>query len=83
MNVVKASNETDWADWVWQITLGNADAEDELFRRYKDGIAVKRLLEYRWRRSRRATCANLRDFRVSSAAWREMLPLATSARRGD
>jgi RNA polymerase sigma-70 factor, ECF subfamily len=39
-NVVKASNETDWADWVWRITLGNSDAEDELFRRYKDGVAI-------------------------------------------
>lgn len=40
MNVVKASNETDWANWVWQISLGNADAEEELFRRYKDGVAI-------------------------------------------
>ena len=40
MNVVKAGNETDWADWVWRITLGNEDAEEELFRRYKDGVAI-------------------------------------------
>src|ERR1044072_3563847 len=39
-NVAKASNEADWAAWLWRITLGNADAEDELFRRYKDGIAI-------------------------------------------
>ena len=40
MNVVKASDETDWADWVWRITLGNADAKEELFCRYKDGVAI-------------------------------------------
>ena len=40
MNVIKASSEADWADWVWQITVGNADAEEELFRRYKDGVAI-------------------------------------------
>lgn len=40
MKVAKSSNETDWADWVWRITIGNADAEDELFHRYKNGIAV-------------------------------------------
>src|ERR1044072_348690 len=39
-NVAKASNEADWADWLWRITLGNADAEEELFRRYKNGIAI-------------------------------------------
>lgn len=39
-SLVKASKETDWADWIWQITLGNATAEEELFRRYKDGIAI-------------------------------------------
>ena len=40
MNVVKRGNESDWDDWMWRITLGNADAEEELFRRYKDGIAI-------------------------------------------
>jgi len=39
-SVVKAGKETDWAGWVWQITIGNATAEEELFRRYKDGIAI-------------------------------------------
>ncbi|MGA9773596.1 MAG: sigma-70 family RNA polymerase sigma factor [Blastocatellia bacterium] len=38
--MVKASKETDWADWVRRITLGHADAEAELFRRYKDGVAI-------------------------------------------
>ena len=40
MKVIKAGNETDWADWVWQITFGNAAAEGELFHRYKDGVAI-------------------------------------------
>ena len=40
MKPVKTSNEADWADWIWRITLGNQDAEEELFRRYKDGIAI-------------------------------------------
>jgi RNA polymerase sigma-70 factor (ECF subfamily) len=40
MKTIKASKEADWADWMWRITLGNADAEEELFRRYKDGIAI-------------------------------------------
>jgi RNA polymerase sigma-70 factor (ECF subfamily) len=38
--VVKASNETDWVDWLRRIAGGDADSEEELVRRYKDGIAI-------------------------------------------
>ncbi|MEN3334466.1 MAG: polymerase sigma-70 factor, subfamily [Blastocatellia bacterium] len=34
------SDQTDWLEWVRRITTGDADAETELVRRYKDGIAV-------------------------------------------
>jgi RNA polymerase sigma-70 factor, ECF subfamily len=40
VNVVKTSNTTDWLEWVQRITAGDADAEAELVRRYKDGIAI-------------------------------------------
>jgi RNA polymerase sigma-70 factor (ECF subfamily) len=38
--VVKVSNETDWVEWLRRIAGGDADAEEELVRRYKDGIAI-------------------------------------------
>ena len=38
--MVKASNETDWLEWVRRIIAGDARAEEELVRRYKDGIAI-------------------------------------------
>jgi RNA polymerase sigma-70 factor (ECF subfamily) len=40
VNVVKAINETDWFEWVRRIIAGDAWAEEELVRRYKDGIAI-------------------------------------------
>ena len=38
--MVKAINETDWLEWVRRITARDAWAEEELVRRYKDGIAI-------------------------------------------
>jgi RNA polymerase sigma-70 factor (ECF subfamily) len=38
--VVKSSNETDWIEWLRRISAGDANAEEELVRRYKDGIAI-------------------------------------------
>jgi RNA polymerase sigma-70 factor (ECF subfamily) len=38
--VVEASDKTEWLEWVRRITAGDADAEEELVRRYQDGIAV-------------------------------------------
>lgn len=38
--MVKASNETDWLEWVRRITSGDAEAEEQLVYRYKDGIAI-------------------------------------------
>ena len=40
MNVVRASNQTDWLEWMRRIIAGDADAEEDLVRRYKDGIAI-------------------------------------------
>jgi RNA polymerase sigma-70 factor, ECF subfamily len=40
VNVVKASNETDWSRWVQRIIDRDGDAEEELVRQYKDGIAI-------------------------------------------
>jgi RNA polymerase sigma-70 factor (ECF subfamily) len=40
VKVVRASNETDWLEWLRRITAGDADAEGELFRRYQDSIAI-------------------------------------------
>lgn len=40
MKVVGASDKTDWLEWVRRITAGEADAEEELVRRYRDGIAI-------------------------------------------
>lgn len=36
----RVSDETDWLEWMRRITAGDADAETELVRRYKDGIAI-------------------------------------------
>jgi RNA polymerase sigma-70 factor (ECF subfamily) len=38
--VVNVINETDWLEWMQRITAGDADAEAELVRRYKNGIAI-------------------------------------------
>lgn len=38
--MVKASDETDWFEWLRRLTAGDADAKAELVRRYKDGIAI-------------------------------------------
>jgi RNA polymerase sigma-70 factor (ECF subfamily) len=38
--VVKASDETRWLEWLRRITDGDAEAEEEMVRRYKDGIAI-------------------------------------------
>jgi RNA polymerase sigma-70 factor (ECF subfamily) len=40
MNMVNVINETDWLEWMQRITAGDADAEAELVRRYKNGIAI-------------------------------------------
>jgi RNA polymerase sigma-70 factor (ECF subfamily) len=40
LNVVRTSNKTDWLEWMRRIIAGDADAEGELVRRYKDGIAI-------------------------------------------
>lgn len=40
VNMVKAVDKTDWLEWLGRITAGEADAEAEMVRRYKDGIAV-------------------------------------------
>jgi RNA polymerase sigma-70 factor (ECF subfamily) len=40
MNVVKTGGETDWDDWVRRIALGDAESEDRLVRRYRDGISI-------------------------------------------
>jgi RNA polymerase sigma-70 factor (ECF subfamily) len=40
VNVCKASDESDWAEWLRRITCGDASAEAELYHRYKDGVAV-------------------------------------------
>src|ERR1044071_10423225 len=41
MNVVRASNNLDnWHEWMRRITAGDADAEEDMVRRYKDGIAI-------------------------------------------
>ena len=40
MNVVRASNNTEWLEWMRRIVAGDADAEEDLVRRYKDGIAI-------------------------------------------
>lgn len=40
VNVVKMSKEAAWLEWVQRITAGDAEAETELVRRYKDGIAI-------------------------------------------
>ena len=40
ISVVNASDENDWHDWLRRVTAGDADAEAELVRRYKDGIAI-------------------------------------------
>ncbi|HKP12903.1 MAG TPA: sigma-70 family RNA polymerase sigma factor [Blastocatellia bacterium] len=33
-------DETDWAEWVRRLMAGDADAEADMVRRYKEGIAV-------------------------------------------
>jgi RNA polymerase sigma-70 factor, ECF subfamily len=38
--VVKVTDHTDWAEWVWRIVAGDAAAEEELFSRCKDGVAI-------------------------------------------
>ncbi|HEX8088273.1 MAG TPA: sigma-70 family RNA polymerase sigma factor [Blastocatellia bacterium] len=38
--MIRASKETDWPGWVRRIIDRDADAEAELVRRYKDGIAI-------------------------------------------
>ena len=38
--MVKASDKNEWHDWLRRVTAGDADAEAELVRRYKDGIAI-------------------------------------------
>lgn len=38
--MVEASDKTEWLEWVRRITAGDADAEEELVRRYQDGIAI-------------------------------------------
>jgi RNA polymerase sigma-70 factor (ECF subfamily) len=40
VNVVEASNQTEWLEWVQRITTGDADAEAEMVHRYKNGIAI-------------------------------------------
>ncbi len=40
MNVVRAGNNTEWLEWMRRIIAGDADAEEDLIRRYKDGIAI-------------------------------------------
>ncbi len=40
MNVVSASNNTEWLEWMRRIVAGDADAEEDLIRRYQDGIAI-------------------------------------------
>ncbi len=40
MNVAKARDEDDWREWLRSLIAGDADAEAELVRRYKDGIAI-------------------------------------------
>jgi RNA polymerase sigma-70 factor (ECF subfamily) len=40
MNVTRASKETDWPAWVQRIIDRDVDAEAELVRRYKDGVAI-------------------------------------------
>lgn len=40
MIVVKARDEDDWHEWLRRLIAGDADAEAELVRRYKDGIAI-------------------------------------------
>jgi RNA polymerase sigma-70 factor (ECF subfamily) len=38
--VVELGDETDWLEWLRRIISGDANAEEELVRRYKDGIAI-------------------------------------------
>jgi RNA polymerase sigma-70 factor (ECF subfamily) len=40
VNVCKASDEFDWAEWLRRITEGDACAEAELYHRYKNGVAI-------------------------------------------
>jgi RNA polymerase sigma-70 factor (ECF subfamily) len=40
VDVVKVSDETDWLEWLRRIIACDADAEAELVRRYKDGVAI-------------------------------------------
>jgi RNA polymerase sigma-70 factor, ECF subfamily len=40
VKVVNVTNETDWLEWMQRITAGDAVAEEELVRRYKNGIAI-------------------------------------------
>jgi RNA polymerase sigma-70 factor (ECF subfamily) len=39
-NVVNVGDKTPWLEWLWRVTAGDADAEADLVRRYKDGIAI-------------------------------------------
>lgn len=38
--MIKAGDESDWAEWLQRITAGEASAETELYHRYKEGVAV-------------------------------------------
>lgn len=38
--MIKASDETDWLEWLRRLTRGEAAAEAELVHRYADGIAI-------------------------------------------
>ena len=40
VNLVKARDEDDWLEWLRRLINGDARAEAEMVRRYKDGIAI-------------------------------------------
>ncbi len=40
VNVCKAGDESDWDEWLRRITHGDANAEAELYHRYKDGVGI-------------------------------------------
>jgi RNA polymerase sigma-70 factor (ECF subfamily) len=40
VSVIRASNEMDWFEWMRRIIAGDADAETELVRRYKEGVSI-------------------------------------------
>jgi RNA polymerase sigma-70 factor (ECF subfamily) len=40
VHVSKAGGDSDWADWLRRVMRGDADAEAELYRRYRDGVAI-------------------------------------------